>query len=148
MADGLYEEFRNGILGNGAHAQPDLDTNDIRAVLRDEGALALNLTTHVDFTDIATGIADVSWESAALTGKTVGTAGVGAFDHADATLSAVQGPTTVESIDYYDFQTAVDATSPLLWNLDTWTGLPLTPNGGDVILAPAAGGVFQLLGAA
>jgi len=147
MADACYDEFRNGILGNGTHAQPDLDTNDIRVGLRDEGVTAVNLSTNVDIADVTS-----SWVahgggdtplSTVLASLTVGSAGVGAFDHADETLTAVTG-NQFESIDYVDYATAVDATSPLLWNIDGWTGLPLTPNGGDVILAPAAGGVFQI----
>lgn len=143
MADGVYDEFRNGILGNGTHAQPDLDTNDIRVGLRDEGVTAINLTTQVDLADVTSAHVDVT---DALAGKTVGTAGTGAFDHTDETITAVSGA-TVESLDYFDYATATDATSPLMWNIDGWTGLPLTPNGGDVILAPAAGGVFSIAGA-
>ncbi len=138
MADQLYTEFRNAILGNATHAQPDLDTDSVRAILRDEGADALNLAD-VDLGDIAT--AARIGETANLT-TTVGTAGDGAFDHTDETISAVSG-STVESLDYFH-DTGVDSTSTLFWNIDSWTGLPLTPNGGDVTLQPAAGGVFQL----
>ena len=145
MADGVYDEGRNGLLGGGVHAQPDLTTAAIGAGLRDEGVTAINLTTQIDVADVSS-----SWvtngRDNAMPSPTVGSAAVGAFDHADNTFTAVSGA-TVESIDYFDFATATDATSPLLWNLDTWTGLPLTPNGGDVIIAPAAGGVFQILGA-
>lgn len=140
MADAFYEEYRNGMLGNGTHAQPDLDTNDIRVGLRDEGVTAINLATQIDLADVTS--AHVGSDTA-LASLTVGTAGVGAFDHADETYPTLSGA-TVESLDYYDYQTAVDATSPLIANIDSWTGLPLTPNGGDVILAPAAGGVLQI----
>lgn len=140
MADTWYDEGRNGILGNGTHAQPDLDTNDIRIGLRDEGVTAVNVSTQVDLADVSSAHVD---SSDALASKTVGTVGVGVFDHADETITAVSGA-TVESLDYYDYQSAVATTSPLLWNIDGWTGLPLTPNGGDVVLAPAAGGVYSL----
>lgn len=140
MADAFYDEGRNGMLGGGVHAQPDLNTNDIRVGLRDEGTTAINLTTQVDVADVRSALVG---SDTALASLTVGSAGVGAFDHADETYSSLSGA-TVESLDYFDYQTAVDATSPLICNLDSWTGLPLTPNGGDVILAPAAGGVFQI----
>jgi hypothetical protein len=140
MADAFYEEFRNGMFGNGTHAQPDLDTNDIRLGLRDEGTTALNLATQVDVADVRTALVGVD---TALASLTVGTAGVGAFDHADETYPSLSGA-TVESLDYFDYQTAVDATSPMLANIDGWTGLPFTPNGGDAIFAPAAGGVWQI----
>jgi len=140
MADAFYEEYRNGMLGGGVHAQPDMDTNDIRVGLRDEGTTALNLATQIDLADVESAHVGVD---TALASLTVGSAGVGAFDHADETYPTLSGA-TVESLDYYDFQTASAETSPLIANIDGWTGLPFTPNGGDAILAPAAGGVFQI----
>ncbi len=140
MADAFYEEYRNGMLGGGVHAQPDMDTNDIRVGLRDEGTTAINLATQIDLADVTSAHQGVDTVLASLT---VGSAGVGAFDHADETYPTLSG-NDVESLDYYDFDTAVDATSPLIANIDGWTGLPFTPNGGDAILAPAAGGVFQI----
>ncbi len=140
MADAFYEEYRNGMLGGGVHAQPDMDTNDIRVGLRDEGTTALNLATQIDAADVRSAFVG---SDTALASLTVGSAGVGAFDHADETYPTLSGA-TVESLDYFDFQTASDATSPMIANIDGWTGLPFTPNGGDAILAPAAGGVFQI----
>lgn len=139
MADAFYDEGRNNFFGGGVHANTDLNTNDIRVGLRDEGVTAINLVTQIDLADVTS--AHVGTDTA-LASLTVGSAGVGAFDHADETYPALSGA-TVESLDYFDFQTAVDASSPLLANLDSWTGLPFTPNSGDVILAPAAGGVWQ-----
>jgi hypothetical protein len=140
MADAFYEEFRNGMFGSGVHAQPVPATNDIRVGLRDTGVTAINLVTQIDLADVTS--AHVGTDTA-LAGKTVGAAGVGAFDHTDETYPTLTGA-TVEALDYFDFQTAVDATSPMMASIDSWTGLPFTPNGGDVILAPAAGGVFQI----
>ena len=140
MADAFYDEGRNGMLGGGVHDQPDLNTNDIRVGLRDEGTTAINLATQIDLADV---VAAFVGSHTALAGLTVGSAGVGAFDHADETYPTLAGA-TVESLDYFDYQTAADASSPMICNLDSWTGLPLTPNGGDVILSPAAGGVFSI----
>ena len=140
MADAFYEEFRNGMFGGGAHAQPDLTANDIRVGLRDEGVTAIDLATQVDAADVSS-----AWQGShtALASLTVGSAGVGAFDHADETYPSLSG-NEFESLDYFDYETAVEGTSPLICNLDSWTGLPFTPNGGDLILAPASGGVFQI----
>ncbi len=139
MPDAFYEEFRNGGWGNGVHAQPDLDTNDIRVGLRDEGTTSINLATQIDLADVTS--AHVGTDTA-LASLTLGVVAAGTFDHADETYPSLSGA-TVESLDYYDFQTAVDATSPLIANIDSWTGLPFTPNGGDAILAPNASGVFN-----
>ena len=140
MPDAFYEEFRDGMFGGGVHAQPDIAANDIRVGLRDEGTTALNLATQIDVADVRSALVGTD---TALAGITVGTAGVGAFDHTDETYPTLTGA-TVESLDYFDFQTASDATSPMLANIDSWTGLPFSPNGGDVILAPAGGGVWQI----
>lgn len=140
MADAFYEEFRNGMFGGGVHAQPDLTTAAITVFLRDEGALALNLATQIDFADTTAG--KVGTEQA-VTSPTVGTAGVGAFDHALVTFTSVTGA-SVESLDYFDDATAVDATAPMICNIDSATGLPVTPNGGNITWDPAAGGVFQI----
>lgn len=140
MADTWYDDARNAVLGNGTHAQPDWDTNDLRIGLRDEGVTAINVATQVDLADVSSAHVDAT---DALAGKTVGTVAAGVFDFTDEVITAVTGA-TVESLDLYDFQTATAATSPLLQNWDTWTGLPLTPNGGDVTLAPNASGAYSL----
>lgn len=141
MADAFYDNFRNTIFGAGVHGQLDLDAGatDVRTILRDEGADALNLADQ-DLADIAAG-ARIATSSAVGT-KTVGTAGTGAFDHDNVTFSAVSGA-SVESIDYYN-HTGTESTSQLICNIDSATGLPVTPNGGDITWTPAAGGVFQI----
>ena len=142
MADAFYEEFRNGMFGGGVHNQPDLTTNDIRVGLRDTGTTALNLATQIDVADVRSALQGTD---TALVNLEVGVSGVGAFNHDDETYPSLSsGLNTVELLDYFDFQTAVDATSPMIAAIDSWTGLPFTPNDGDVILAPAAGGVFQI----
>lgn len=139
MADAYYTAFPNAMLGNPVHSVVDFDTDDIRLILRDEGADALNLADE-DLADIAGG-AQIA-VSANLSSKTVGVVGAGIFDHADEVLTSVTGA-SVESIDYYK-HTGTDTTSPLIMNLDSWSGLPLTPNGGDVTAAPNAGGVLSV----
>ncbi len=141
MADGYYEEFRDAAFGEVTHSVIDLSSGGdvIHQQLRDEGALALDLAGDVDKADIAAGIIGTAQT---VTSQTVGVAAVGAFDHAIVTYSAVTGA-SVESLDYSKFLTG-DSTSPLIANIDSWTGLPVTPNSGDITADPAAGGVFQL----
>lgn len=138
MADAEYEVFRNATLGNIVHSLPDLNTDDVRVVLRDEGADALNLADQ-DLADIAAGARIAV--SAAVGSPTVGVVAVGVFDHADVTFTAVAGA-SVESLDYYK-HTGTDSTSPMIMNIDSATGLPVTPNGGDITWAPHASGVLQ-----
>lgn len=139
MADAFYEVFRNAILGNVVHSLPDLNTDDVRIVLYDEGTDALNLADQ-DLADITAGARIAV--SAAVAGATVGTVAVGTFDHDNVTFSAVSGA-SVESLTYYK-HTGTDSTSPLIANIDSATGLPVTPNGGDITWTPHTNGVFQI----
>jgi hypothetical protein len=72
----------------------------------------------------------------------VGVVAAGVFDHADFVFTAVTGA-SVESLTYYE-HSGVESTSPLMFNLDSWTGLPVTPNGGDITAAPHANGVLDI----
>ena len=56
----------------------------------------------------------------------------GAADAADCTFTSVTGASIEAIIIYAD--TGVEATSPLIAFIDTATGLPITPNGGDIIV--------------
>jgi hypothetical protein len=139
MADAYYNDAGNNFLGNGVHGNTDLDTDDIRIILYDEGADARNLAD-ADKADILTA-ARID-ESANLTAKTVGSVGDGIFDHTDEVFATVTGA-SVESLIYFEFN-ATASIAPLLFVLDSWTGLPVTPNGGDITAAPAAGGVLDI----
>lgn len=79
--------------------------------------------------------------SAALTSKTVTN---GVADAADLTLTAVTGDRFEIVIIYKD--TGVESTSRLLAHLDSGTNLPITPNGGDVLVqwANTATRIFKL----
>ncbi len=139
MADAYYDDFPNALLGNPVHNRPDLDTDDIRCFLYDEGADALNLADE-DVADIIAG-ARIA-ESTDLASKTVGVVGDGIFDHANFVFTSVTG-NEVDSITYWAFN-ATESIAPTMWNLDSATGLPVTPNGGDITWAPAAGGVIDI----
>ena len=138
MADASYQQWRNSQFGVHVHTFADLDTDDIRCLLYDEGADALNLADQ-DLADIIAGARIAV--STNLTGKTVGVVAVGTFDHDNFTFAAVTGA-SVESLTYWK-DSGVESTSPLIMNIDSATGLPVTPNGGDIIWAPNASGVVQ-----
>ena len=56
----------------------------------------------------------------------------GAADAADCTFTSVSGATIEALVIYKD--TGSEATSPVIAYIDTATGLPITPNGGDIIV--------------
>lgn len=67
----------------------------------------------------------------------------GVFDAADSTFTAVTGSTVEALVLYVDTGNA--ATSPLIAYIDTGvTGLPVTPNGGDINVTWNASGIFAL----
>ena len=67
----------------------------------------------------------------------------GLFDGDDVTFTAVTGSTVTTLILYIDTGSA--ATSRLVAFIDTnVTGLPVTPNGGDIVITWNASGIFQL----
>lgn len=138
MASALYQNYRNLLLGGGTHSFPDLNADTIKVMLRDEGADAVNLADQ-DLADISAGLVGTAQTVGSVT---LGSVAVGVFDHADVTFSAVSG-SSCESLDYYK-DSGSASTSPLIANIDDATGLPVTPNGGDITWAPHANGVFQL----
>ena len=140
MADAFYEDYRNALIGGGTHGQVDLDADTITVSLRDEATTVLNLTTQIDEADVTAGWVGTDQ---VVTSPTVGVVGVGVFDHALVTWTAVTG-NVCASLDYWK-DTTTPTTSPLICNIDSATGLPVTPNGGDITWDPAAGGVFQIV---
>lgn len=67
----------------------------------------------------------------------------GTFDGADVTFTAVTGNSVEALIIYIDTGTA--GTSQLVAYIDTSvTGLPVTPNGGDITITWNASGIFTL----
>lgn len=135
MANALYDKGREGFLDGTI----DWDTDNIKIVLIDEADDTINLASDEDLADRAAGSRVAT--SGNLGSKTV-TAGVA--DAADVTFSAVTGDQS-ESIDIYQ-DTGSEATSRLIANIDTATGLPVTPNGGDITVTWDSGAnkIFKL----
>lgn len=135
MSNALYDKGREGFLDGSI----DWDTDDIRCILIDTADYTVDLATHDNLDDVP-GDARVA-TSGALTSKTV-TDGVA--DAADVTLSSVTGD-TCEAIVIYK-HTGTESTSRLIAYIDTATGLPVTPNGGDITIQWDSGAnkIFKL----
>jgi hypothetical protein len=134
MANGLYSAGREGYLAGNL----DADANDIRTILTDAADYTRNLSTHDRLDDVAA--AGRVAVSGALASKTT-TAGT--FDAADVTWTSVTGDVSEEVIGYY--HTGTESTSYLIWNMDTFaSGMPVTPNGGNITIAWNASGIFTL----
>lgn len=125
MANALYAKAKESFISQ--NPSIDMDTDDIKVVGVDHGTDTPVPATDQFLSDIAAGAR--IFTSGNLASKTV-TGGV--FDAADITITAVSG-NSVESVNLYK-DTTVAATSPLIAYIDTGTGLPFTPNGGDVTI--------------
>lgn len=123
MANALYDSGREGFLAG------DIawDSDDIRLILVDTADYTVNLATHDNLDDIPAGARVAT--SGAFAGKTTA---AGVADANDVTLSAVTGDPS-EAIVIYK-HTGTESTSRLIAYIDTATGLPVTPSGGDIIV--------------
>lgn len=121
MANTLYDYARQRFL----EAQINWMTDTIKVVLVDTGAYTPQTAVHQYLADIpisARIAGPVTLTAKATTG--------GAADAADCTFTSVTGP-SIEAIVIYS-DSGSEATSPLIAFIDTATGLPITPNGGDI----------------
>lgn len=140
MANFLTNAFRNNVLQAGA---PNLSTATIKVMFVD-AADDVPVATD-DFIDdiLAAGRVPAIASCPALASKTIGTVAAGAFDSADPVFTALTGDQVEWLIMFED--SGVEATSDLLAAYDTFTsGMPLTPNGGDVTVVVNASGWFRV----
>ena len=146
MANALYPLWKQGVAT--AAANTSLASANIRVALVDTGTYTYS-AAHQFYSSL-TGVATVngaattaSTSQPALAGKSVSAAGV--FDANNLTFTAVtNGSVTCEAIVIY-IDSGVAATSPLLAYMDTGiTNMPVTPNGGDVVITWNASGIFAL----
>ena len=96
--------------------------------------------TGIDFLDDIASGARIG-TPATLGSKTVSTAGV--FDAADTTISAVTGD-QAEAILIYKFVTNDADSVPMLVIAGASSGLPVTPNGGDINITWPAAGIWKM----
>ena len=132
----FFDSFSESMLGTDIHSRVVFASDNLKFVCTDHTDITPLQATHQDLDDIDI---DIIATSANLTGKTITD---GAFDHTDETLTAVSGD-QFESVNYYK-DSGSAATSPLICHIDTGTGLPFTPSGGDIDVRPNVSGVFSL----
>lgn len=123
MANTLYDFARKRFL----EADINWLTDTVKVYLVSTASYSANFTTHQYLSDIP-GAARIG-PAVNLTSKA--TTG-GAADSDDCTFASVSGAAIGAIILVKD--TGVEGTSPLLAYIDTATGLPITPNGGDIIV--------------
>ena len=134
MSSALYDRGRQKFL-EGSVAWL---TDNIRVALIDTNVYTVNPATDEFFTDLSGVLAT----SGLLGGKSSTT---GVADASDITFSAVPASGTCGALVVYK-DTGVMGTSPLVGYIDTGTGLPFVPNGGDVLISwdNGANKIFKL----
>ena len=135
MANALYDKAREAFLG----ADIDWLADNIKAVLVDTGQYTVNLATHQYLSDIPAGARVAT--SGNLANKT---ATNGVADADDVVFTGVSGLTIEALVLYQD--TGVAGSSRLIAYIDTATGLPATPGGGNITVTFDGGAnkIFKL----
>jgi hypothetical protein len=137
MATVVHDDFRDGMLGTATHSVIVFDSDNMDVDLIDDTDVSV-IASMVDYDEI-----DVDTVATTdVASPTVGVVATGVFDAADTTFSSVTG----DAADYLVLwkNSGTPSTSPLAvtWDSAT-TGLPVTPNGGDIIVAWNASGILQ-----
>lgn len=132
MANQLYDPGREAFLTGAINWA----TDNIKVAIVDTGVYTFS-AAHQFHSELS----GITATSANLTAKTT-TGGVA--DAADVTFTGVTGVQSEALVIYKD--TGVSATSPLIAFIDTATGLPVTPNSGDIIVqwSDGANKIFKL----
>lgn len=133
MANALYPKWKEQLLQ--FTANNDLSSGTVKVALVDTGTYTYSASHQ--YLSSLTGVVG--------TAQTIGskTFANGVFDGADVTFTTVTGNTVEALVIYIDTGSA--ATSPLVAYIDTSvTGLPVTPNGGDISITWNASGIFAL----
>lgn len=133
MANAIYPIYKQALLDG----LSDIDLNDgtVKVALVDTGTYTYS-AAH-DFLNDLSGVVGTA-QTIANTTVTNGT-----FDGDNVTYTAVSGATVEALVIYID--TGNSATSRLVAYIDTGqTGLPVTPNGGDITITWDAAGIFTL----
>ena len=123
MANTLYDFARQRFL----EGQFNWLTDTIKIYLVDSSSYTVNTATHQYLSDISSS-ARIAGPVTLTAKSTTG----GAADGADVTFTAVSGA-SIEAIVIVS-DSGSESTSPLIAYIDTATGLPITPNGGDIIV--------------
>lgn len=143
----LYDKARESFLSQ--NPTLDWDTDTIKAFLVDGASYTPDMANHQYLSDVPAGArkgnggGQTRADAPILGGKTV-TAGVA--DANNITFTLVPAGPALEYILLFKDDGVADASSPLIALIDSGTGLPVTPNGGDITVQwdDGANRIFKL----
>lgn len=142
MANVLYDQGRNSFLQGSINWLTTPIRVGLVSISNQPTAYVFNASLDNFYASIPTG-ARVGFSVASLGTKTA-TSGVA--DAADSVFSAVSGPTVGALVIFASSATANASDWPLIAYIDTATGMPVQPNGGDITVQwdSAASRIFKL----
>ena len=138
MANAIYPLYKQSLLAGDANSDLDTDTatDGVYAALVDTGTYTYS-AAHQFYSSLS-GIVGTPQR---ITSPTVAN---GVFDGANVTFTGVSGVNS-EALVFYRHNAGADTTWRLVFFQDTGvTGLPVTPNGGDIGITWDATGIFAL----
>jgi hypothetical protein len=137
MANAIYPKWKEALLNATANsALTGSGTTGLFAALVDTGTYTYS-ASHQFYSSLS-GVVGTDQE------VTTPTLTAGVVDGGDVTFSAVTG-NSVEAIVLYRKNAGANTTWQLVAYIDTLvTGLPVTPNGGDITITWNASGIFSL----
>lgn len=133
MSNALYDHGRDAFLNSSINWGSDT----IKVALVNTSTYTVNTSSHQYYSDLS----GVVGTPTALASKS---SSAGIANAGTATFSAVTGSAAGALVIYKD--TGTSSTSPLIAYIDTATGLPVTPNGGDITVTWDTGSnkIFKL----
>lgn len=133
MPNAIYPKYKEAVIQSSANSSL---TGTVKVALVDTGTYTYS-AAH-EFLSSLSGVVGTAQTIGATKSYTNGV-----FDGGDVTFTAVSGATVEALVLYIDTGTA--GTSRLVAYIDTGvTGLPVTPNGGDITVTWNASGIFAL----
>lgn len=139
MANAIYPKWKeNALQGTTNYDLDGSGSAGVFVALVDSGVVSYN-SAHQFYSDISAGVIATSSE---LSSKTYTN---GTFDAADTTFTSATGAQSEALVIFRK----VAATASTGWPLVSWqdtsvTNLPVTPNGGDIVVQWDAAGIFTL----
>jgi hypothetical protein len=133
MANAIYPLYKQALLDGAANT--DINDLTVKVALVDTGVY-----TYSAAHEFLTSLTGVVGTAQVINATTVAN---GLFDGDNVTYTGVTGNSVEALVIYID--TTVAATSRLVAYIDSGvTGLPVTPNGGDITVTWSVSGIFQL----
>lgn len=141
MANAIYPIYKSALLSAAANVSLDQNTvNDGPYV----ALVDLGTYTYSSAHDFYNDLSGIVGTDQRIQNPTVSSVAQGTFDGDNVTFSAVSGA-SVEALVIYRRNAGANSTWRLVCLLDTGqTGLPVTPNGGDITISWNASGIFAL----